>query len=375
MSNQPCPSDLDPGQSESALAAAAISWLVSKGAEMAVNHVANAVSEAAKEDRETFTVTGQNTDYLYSVSGTKSKLRQCLYVVVAPNNGDWSWCPLKETGNWFNPNKCQPQVKEIVDRWKQWRLGSPLVYAEIGFQVPEEGPDNVLKPILHRLYYPKPISNIPSEKVKGLTLTVSATRPTKSNRVSGDVVMEVFIGGDGLTPNKVVDMNNPWADGLWMAVPSSEGKLGSEFAVPVNLAVTFAETPNPTPWLQAVAKFVEANKQKAVDAIVERVDPAKREASQEAEATNDLQLDVAAASACTKLSTAIDLVQAKHADLQAGTGSPEEKLRQKYALESACASARLESMAADNAWKAAGVPGNVCHRSSPAESALKTSCN
>lgn len=375
MSNQACPSDPDRGQSESALAAAAISWLVSKGAELAVNHVANAVSEAAREDRETFTVTGQNTDYLYSVADAKPKLRQCLYVVVAPNNGDWKWCSLKEPGNWFSSTRCQPQVKEIVDRWKQWRLGAPLVYAEIGFQVPEEGPDNVLRPILHRLYYPKPISNIPSEKVKGLTLMVSATKPTKSNRVSGDVVMEVFIGGDGLTPNKIVDTNNPWADGLWMAVPSSEGKLGSEFAVPVNLTVTFAETPNPTPWLQAVAKFVEANKQKAVDAIVERVDPAKREASQIAEETNDLQLDVTAAGACTKLSTALDTVQEKHTEYHAPTGRPEEKLRQRYALDSACASARLEFMTATNAWNAAGLSGDFCRRSSPVDSTLLPLCN
>jgi hypothetical protein len=341
---------------------------------MAVNHVASAVSEAAKEDRETYTVTGQNTDYLYSVAESKPKLRQCLYAVVAPNNGTGEWCPEGATGNWFSSTSCQPGRLELIDRWKQWRLGTPKIYAEIGFEVPPEGPDNVLKPVLRRLYYPQPISDISSEKVKGITLMVSATKPTKSNRTSGDVVMEVFIGGDGLTPTKKVDTDSPWADGLFMSIPNSEGKLGAQFAVPVNLTVTFAETPNPTAWLQSVAKFVDANKQKAVDAIVQRADPAKREASELAEVTSDLQLEVASSAACTKLSSAVEAVQSKYAESQQSTGTEEEKLKRRYALDSACSTARLEWLSAKNGWEAAGASGEVCRRTSTIDATLSPLC-
>lgn len=362
LSNESCPSAPDQGQSESAVAAAVVSWAIAKGAELVVNYVANAVGEAAKEDRETYTITGQNTDYLFSVSDSKPTLRKCLYAVVAPSGLNGDWCEAGKAGNWYNTESCSVSVKELTDRWKEWGLGEPLIYAEIGLQTPSAGPETVLKPVIYRLHYPKPISSIAASKVKGLTLVVSAAKPSKSNRTSGDIALEIFIGGDGLTPNSRISANSPWLNGLWAAIPPADGKLGSEFAVPVNMTVTFAETPHPTPWLQAVAKFVDANKQKAVDALVERVDPSKREAKEETEAVSSLNLLGAAAESCIKLSMKIEDLETKQKAARSG-GTGEEGLKLKYGLDAACAVAQLQLRSSQSAWAATSLDqSNLCHR-------------
>lgn len=371
LSNQPCPSD--PGGEQEDALSAALSWVISKGAETVVNYVANAVGDAAREDRETYTLTGQSTDYLYQIAADEPTLRQCLYVVVAPTGQSGEFCP-EAGGNWFNARACNVQVDEISRRWREWRLGEPKLYAEIGLVVPRDGPNTALKPTIYRLYYPEPISGIPVSKVKGLTLMVSAAKPVRANRTSGDIVLEIFIGGDGLTPSAVIGPSTPWRDGLWTTVPSIEGVLGSAFAVPVNLTVTVAETPNPTPWLQAIAKYVEANKQKAVSAIVDRLDPGIREDKAENEVVSNLTLQASAAESCVQLSARMAEVQAKAVDYGSFSGDEEGKLARRYALDSACVAARLQIRSSRGAWNLAGHSAALCHRTNGPDDIINGVC-
>lgn len=267
------------GTSEFAGAPALVTAGVTKAAELAVGYIADAVAKAAEADKKTFTIVGQNADYLFSVQGGTVKMRSCLYVAVAPRVANAKFCPPSKNdvrGNWYNSSSCQSAPQELVKKWEDWSLGTPTFYAEISFRKPKGGPDTALIPEVHKIYYPKPVSTMGEDKVKGFSILVSAAKPTKSNVTSGDTVLEVFIGGEGVTPKTVREDLSFRTSGLWVAVPAQDGKLGESFAGPVNLTVTVAETPNPTAWLQAVNSFIAANKQKAVDKIVSSADPATK---------------------------------------------------------------------------------------------------
>lgn len=361
FSDEACRSDPSRGEAESALGAAALSWLIGKAAEGAVNFVAGAIADAAKADRETFTVTGQSADYLFKVQGDKATARGCLYVVVAPRVKGGKWCELGQKGHWYNAERCIA-TKEVAARWREWSLGTPTFFAEIGMTRPEGGPPGAVIPRAFKVYYPEPISTMDTDKVQGFTITVTATKPTKSTKTTGDVVLEVFLGGDGVTPKTVASDAALHTSGLWVVVPGVEGGVGSSFAGPVNLTVTVAETPHPTKWLQAVAKYVDENKQKAIDKIVAKTDSSKREAAEEAEAVDALKMQGTAATACVAFSTQMEKLS--KASKAAGTGSTEEeKLRSGYALDEACSATKLLKRTTQAAWEASGKSsGILCDR-------------
>ncbi|MGR3886117.1 hypothetical protein [Pseudomonas sp. 1152_12] len=354
------------GVSESLLGAAAVTWGVTKASELVVGYVTDAVAQAAKADKETVTITGQNPDYLFKVQDEKIKMRGCLYVVVAPRVAEGQFClPVKgKKGNWYNPVSCKTVSSELVSKWRDWSLGTPTFFAEISFRQPEGGPVVAVIPEVRKIYYPQPISTMKEDKVKGFSILVTASKPTKSTRVSGDTVLEVFLGGDGVTPRTVRAKQSLQTSGLWVVVPSVEGGAGKDFAGPVNLTVTVAETPHPTAWLQSVASFVAANKQKAVDMAVAKLDPKAVAKAEADELANASKYRSNAADLCTALSTEMEKLQQAQIHFKTGQfTSAEVRLRAGYAMDSACETTRNAGNAAASAWSLAERGGQICNRS------------
>jgi hypothetical protein len=353
------------GTSESLLGAAAATWVITKASELVVGYVTDAVAQAAKADKDTVTITGQNPDYLFKVQDEKARMRGCLYVVVAPRVTHGQFCSSDKNvrGNWYNSASCKMAAAELVSKWSEWSLGTPTFFAEISFRQPEGGPVVTVIPEVRRIYYPQPISTMNEDKVKGFSILVTASKPTKSTKASGDTVLEVFLGGDGVTPKTVRSNQALQTSGLWVVVPAVEGGMGKDYAGPVNLTVTVAETPNPTAWLQAVAGFVAANKQKAIDMSVAKLDPAavaKADAEEEASAS---KFRSNAANLCTTLSTEMaKLGQANNELMKGKHATSEERLRAGYALDSACETTRNAGDAAKVAWGLAERAGEVCNR-------------
>ncbi len=364
FSNQDCVGAK--GVSESLLGAAAVTWGITKASEMVVGYVTDAVAQAAKADKETVTVTGQNTDYLFSVQGETVKMRGCLYVVVAPRVANGKFCSPAEgaKGNWYNSASCTKASSELVSKWQEWSLGTPTFYAEISFRQPEGGPVVAVIPEVRKIYYPQPISTMKEDKVKGLSILVTASKPTKSTRASGDTVLEVFLGGDGVTPRTVRTKQSLQTSGLWVVVPTVEGGAGKSFAGPVNLTVTVAETPHPTAWLQSVASYVAANKQKAIDLAVAKLDPAAVAKAETEELANASKYRSNAADVCTALSTQMEKLQQAQVHFKTDQhASAEARLRAGYTVASECESTSNAANAAASAWSLAERGGPVCDRS------------
>ncbi len=370
--NDACLSAPSSSAKESAFAAAAASWFVGKAAEAVVDYVADAVAEAAKQDSETFTITGQSADYLFYMKETM-RMRGCLYVAVAPVlPRATKWCEDGKTGNWYSSGTCETRA-ELIENWKQYRLGEPVFFAEIGMEFPDSGPTTAAIPKAYKVHYPNSISSIPVDKVKGLTITVSAAKPTKSSKTSGDIVLEIFMGGDGVTPKTVSANADLKTSGLWVVIPPSDGKEGKEFAGPVNLSVTVAETQNPTKWLQSIAKYVSANRQKAIDSIVKNLDPAKKEEAAKVEATAAIKAEGVVAAACTALSVQFSALELAKKNVSSGSNN-EEKLRSGYALDAACANAK--TILANTKLAAPPAAGKtLCGRADKPEETLTNLCS
>lgn len=379
FSDRVCPNDPDRGRSESVLSAAAASLLIGKAAEASVNYLNEAIIEAAKQDSQTFTITGQNPDYLFTAQDGKTRMRGCLFVIVAPRVTSGQWCEKDQVGNWYNRITCREPAPELKDKWEEWSLGTPVFFAEIGMVSPPGGPTNTVIPRAYKVYYPEPISTMAVDKVKGFTISVTASKPTKSTKSSGDVVLEVFLGGDGVTPRTVTnDATALQTSGLWVNVPSAEGTIGSKYAGPVNLSVTVAETPHPTKWLQALATYSGENKQKAIDAIVAKVDPAAREQEEEAEIIDSLTLDGAASTACVNFSQQMAALASAQQDVKSGKGSTyEEKLQYGYALDAACTTTKLLKRTTLASWEASSKSqsGHLCGRAQDADVEITTLCS
>jgi len=354
FTKQECESDPNKGKAESTVAVAATTWIIEKAADKAVNFFADAVRSAAEQDKNTFTISGQSADFIFNVQGEEITMNKCLYVIVAPRIQNSTWCEPNAEGNWHKSTTCMgPQ--ELKDAWLKWDLGKPVFFAEIVMDSSRGGPVGVVIPNAYRIYYPAPISKIPIEKVKGLSISVTATKPTKSSKETGDIILEVFLGGDGVTPKAELNKSKLQTSGLWVVLPGMEGIIGKKFAGPVNLSVTLAETQNPTKWLQTVAKFVDENKQKAIEEIVKNTDPVKKAAAAQAEIVSKLSLEEAAATQCSSFSEQMDKLASAKKDVADNKGeTEEEKLRFKYALDAACATTNLSARTTLAAWIAAG---------------------
>lgn len=360
FSNQECVGSK--GKGESLFAASAISWAVTKTAEYAVGYVTDAIAAAAKADKETVTITGQNPDYLFKVENEKPKMRGCLYVVVAPRVNQGELCSPSGKGDWYNEDSCATDaVPELVEKWHDWSLGTPTFFAQISFRTPTGGPATTAIPEVYKIYYPKPVSTMKEDKVKGFSILVTASKPTKSTRLSGDTVLEVFIGGDGVTPKTVRTEQSLQTSGLWVATPPIDGTTGNLYAGPVNLTVTVAETPHPTQWLQSVNDFVASHKQDAIDKIVAASDPAAIAKAEADDAVNASKARISAQASCLTYSNEIEKLTEASNKLAIKQTS-EEHLRAGYALAQQCEVARnAGEMAAAN-WKLAGIKGTTCNR-------------
>lgn len=357
FSDEACSSDPKRATAESVFGPATTSWLIGKAAEGMVGYMTDALAEAARQDRDTVTISGQSPDYMYRIQGGKAKVRRCLYVVVAPRVGKGEWCLPNRESHWYNKSSCSPSdvPAEVREKWKEWSLGTPRLYAEIAMSIPEGGPSGIAIPKAYKVHYPKPVTGIDVEKLRGLTIAVSASKPTKSSKGSGETMFEVFLGGDGVTPTTVAGDSTVKTSGLWVKLPEPDGLLGDKYAGPVNLTVSVAESPHPTKWLQTIAKYVQENKQKAIDTIVRNVDPAARADTAQREVIDDLKIQLAAAKQCSEFSVQMGkLMLARNALNNRTSQDPEAALQSGYLLDATCAETKLAQRVTATAWSAAG---------------------
>lgn len=367
------------GVSESALGVKALTFGVDKVSQWVVGYLTDAVAQAAKADRETVTIIGQNPDYLFGVQGETVRMRGCLYVVVAPRVKKGEFCPQtagKSQGNWYNPVNCKSGVAiEMVDKWKEWSLGTPTFFAQISFKVPKGGPASTVIPQVYKIYYPKPVTTMNEDKVKGFSILVSASKPGMSTQSTGDKVMEVFIGGDGVTPKTVSTDNSLQTSGLWVNLPAQEGEKGESYAGPVNLTVTVAETPHPTVWLQTIADFVATQKQPATDWLRAQVDPVAKAAAANAEEVAAATLRKSAHESCSAFSTQVEKLSESAEELSRNAyANYEERQRALSAFAIGCDDANLAGSAATQAWEKAGLKGAVCLRDQAPKHQIKALC-
>ena len=130
----------------------------------------------------------------------------------------------------------------------------------------------------------------------------------------GSVRAEDFGDGvDGLSKQFSVSQR-------WQPVVPKSAKPGRRYATPVNLHVSITESPNPTRWLQKVAKYVDEHKDEAKEDFLDALDASRRIANEREEILAQLEIDKSAAEACTAAitdHTAWATVPASQPDLQA----------------------------------------------------------
>lgn len=298
-----CPSIALPPQPEIAalftpLAAVFLGTLIQTG----VNSISNALTEAAKADKEGTSIKGAKAGYLYVGRNTETAKMQaaaarCLILALSDVYEPVEYCNASEPlpdplykackngrdvlahlncdyvsgADPDNGPKCTPPTLASSD--------FPQIYAEISLVRATD--DTGVKPSLVNLYYEAPLDPGRSAPERDLAISVQISA------LDGKTVANALLTKKNLIPTSDVkhtyDLTD--SDGLWTIIPAYTGRTlvekdtGLKIGA-VNLSAEIRETGKINKFLQAFAKAFEKDTAKYQEAIADAVLPSKRQAAE-----------------------------------------------------------------------------------------------
>jgi hypothetical protein len=278
---------------------------------------ASALSAAADADKQGFSATGINDRFYYNVEEQNNKYGlvapACYVVAYTQTSSDAkSWCddPDFKKGVAKTCNNGQSildklAAKEHIDRQAEPytdKLELPEFYAEIAFE--KSGFEDIVRPKVIALYYPKSLLQPDSSKARHLTISLSFTSPLTNDPLKA---ASVAIDMVGVTPGQTIsqtDLVN--ARSAWTSVPvvkptdtlSTEGPY-----LPVTITASIHEVGDPSLFLAAFAKAVSGSSADYSKAISNEILPSARATAQELDTTNQASYNSAVAAAASSYSS------------------------------------------------------------------------
>jgi hypothetical protein len=340
-----------------------------------VSQLVSALNEAAKVDREGFTIRGKTSDYFYrfypNAATNKLRVPRCLIIaegVPVATANEASFCGGQCSDN-VDPAFAEP-IAQLL------KLRSPSFYAEIHL-TPADTRDAVRGQLVY-LWYPAPLVKR-RQQDRNLTLSVTVRKPNASAG-DGDAASTMLFQLDGVVPGQEVKIGQLLTMGSWTGVPvfPSDEAINQVLKIntatpmpsrlglaPVNVEVVINEKWRPNPFLQWLSRVLgtDANKAKLQTAVQAAVVPSQRAQAEKTEADAAFAAEQAYREARSKALQAQSTFLVKCGELTTATNQAVARLAvsvAQVAWEKEAASLRAAAAKVNGAVGSEASPDSAC---------------